>query len=179
MVQLELEYVMYGIIMLGRIAKRTSEILEGLSFWPPFAAMLGMIIIVFAGVAMRFIGQPLPFVEEYSAYLQVTISFLALSYVLKRKTHISVSIVPDALRPSIRARLEILTLLISLVVIVLLFVSTIILVVSSFKTGRTSWSVMETPLAPVQLLMPIGLGLFILQIIDSTTKKVKSLLSPK
>ena len=151
------------------------DILEAIGMWPAFAAVLAMVSLVFVGVVTRFFGHPLPFVDEYVGYLVAVVVFMALSYVLKRKAHVAVKFLPNALPPRGRTVLELSTLLISLGVVTLLLVATANLVISAFETGRTAWTVMETPLWPVLLIMPIGFRFFIIEILIQAIKMVKSL----
>lgn len=165
--------------VLSRIAQGISRGVEAASMWPSFFAVLAMATMVFIGVASRYLGRPLYFVEEYTGYLAAVITIVTLAYILKRSTHISVNFVPELLPRRGRIGLETATLLISLGVVVMLLIAGTNLVIDSFVAHRTAWTIMETPMGWVQLIIPVGLGLLIIQIMFELVNKIKSLLSPQ
>ena len=159
----------------NKIVRGASKVLDAVGLWPATAAVLIMIVLVFVNVVIRYLGQPLPFADEYAGYMLAMLALLAAGYLVKHNDHISVSIITENLSPRSRACLEIVTRLVALAVIALLFVAVTKLVIVNFQTGRTAWTIMSTPLAPVQLIMPIGFGLFLIQIVIDLIKRVKSL----
>jgi len=161
--------------VLSRIVQGISQTVEAVSMWPSFFAVLAMATMVFIGVMSRYLGRPLYFVEEYTGYLAAVITIVTLAYILKRSTHISVNFIPELLPRRGRIGLETATLLISLGVVVMLLVAGINLVIDSFVSQRTAWTIMETPMGWVQLIIPVGLGLLIIQIMFELVNKIKSL----
>jgi len=134
-----------------------------------------MVTIVSISIASRYLGFPLHFVEEYTGYLAAVITMVTLAYILKRSTHISIDFVPGLLSRRGRIGLETVTMLVSLGVVVLLFIAGTNLVINSFAVNRTAWTIAETPMGWVQLIVPIGLGLLIIQMLFNLVNKIKSL----
>ena len=163
----------------SRIVQGISQTVEAASMWPSFFAVLAMATMVFIGVTSRYLGRPLYFVEEYTGYLAAVITIVTLAYILKRSTHISVNFIPELLPRRGRIGLETATLLISLGVVVMLLIAGINLVIDSFVAHRTAWTIMETPMGWIQLIIPVGLGLLIIQIMFELVNKIKLLLSPQ
>jgi len=159
----------------SRIAQGISQTVEAASMWPSFFAVLAMVTIVSISIASRYLGFPLHFVEEYTGYLAAVITMVTLAYILKRSTHISIDFVPGLLPRRGRIGLETVTMLVSLSVVVLLFIAGTNLVINSFVAHRTAWTIAETPMGWVQLIVPIGLGLLIIQMLFNLVNKVKSL----
>lgn len=161
--------------VLSRITQGISQTVEAASMWPSFFAVLAMVTIVSISIASRYLGFPLHFVEEYTGYLAAVITIMTLAYILKRSTHISIDFVPGLLTRRGRIGLETVTMLVSLGVVVLLFIAGTNLVISSFAVNRTAWTIAETPMGWVQLIIPIGLGLLIIQMLFNLVNKIKSL----
>ena len=152
------------------------EVMPKVGLVPAFVALLFMIVLIFVGVALRYVfDSPLPFVDEYSGYALATLTLMTLAYALKTKGHIRVDIVVDRLPHRAASYLEIATLLVSLGFVIIILVATTRLTVESFEIGRLAWSPMETPLGPVQLVRPIGLSLFVIGIVAEIAGKIRSL----
>ncbi|MFC2056184.1 TRAP transporter small permease [Chloroflexota bacterium] len=157
------------------LVKGVSSTLSFLSEWPGFFAILAMAAIVVAGVIARYVlNYPLHFVDEYAGYANAVVIFFALSWVLKHATHIRINLVINTLPKQIADYVDIATILASLGVVLVLIIATTRLAMNSFAAGLRSWSIMETPQGPVQLIMPIGLGLFAIQIIVEIVRRIKA-----
>ncbi len=163
--------------LLSRIGHRFTRTLEGISMWPVFFAVLAMGLMVTTSIISRYFGYPLQPVEEYTGYLAAIITMIGLTYIQRRSAHISIDLLPQSLPPKGRLALSTITTLVSLAVIVFLFVAGIYIAADSFAKHRVSWTVMETPMGIVQLIIPIGLGLFIIQLIIDLVSKFRSLSS--
>lgn len=161
--------------ILRKLVTGVYKILNSISEWPGFLAILAMGASVIIGVIARYaFGYPLLFVEEYNGYLNALVIVLPLAWVLRHSEHIRINLVVKALPQRAANYLDMATILVSLGVIILLIIGTTQLVMTSFASGRQAWSALETPLAPVQLIVPIGLGLFAIQIMVDIAKRVKA-----
>ena len=146
-----------------------------ISKWAPFVAILAAGAMIVVGVTSRYVfNYPLLFVDEYSAYLYVVIVLLPLSYVLRTAGHIRLNIVVKALPRRVASYLDIVTIFVSLGVIIVLTVGATQLAMDSLVVGRVAWTPMATPLGPVQLIVPIGLGLIAIQIIVEIAHRIKA-----
>ena len=149
------------------------HVLDFTSEWPGVLAVIAMLALVFTGVIGRFINYPLHFVEEYCGYLEAGLIFLPLSFVLRRAEHIRLDILVDHFPHRIKKFFESGNLIISLGVILVLAIGVTQLIVGSFLTGRRAYSVMETPLWPVQSVILAGLVLFAIQIVMKIKETLK------
>ena len=160
---------------LSRVKHRAAQVVDGMGLWPAIASVIIMVTLIFGSIVTRFFGLPLAWVEEIIGYMVAILVLVGGSWVVQQNRHISVTVIPEKLRPRIRTGLEIITLLISFVVIGFFLWLETTLVIDNFIEGRTAWTILQTPLAPVQLLMPIGLSLFVIQIVRRIVNRVKAL----
>lgn len=157
--------------------QKVAQVINGMGLWPAVVSVWVMISLIFISIVTRFFGFPLPWVDEIISYMVAILVLLGGSWVVQQNRHISINYLTEKLRPRARTGLEVVTLLISFVVIGFFLWLEGGLVIDNFIEGRTAWSILQTPLAPVQLIMPIGLGLFIIQIAVQIVNRVKVLAS--
>lgn len=157
--------------------QKVAQVINGIGLWPAVVSIWIMISLIFVSIVTRFFGIPLPWVEEMISYAVAILVLLGGSWVVQQNRHISINYLTDKLRPRVRTGLEVVTLLVSFVVIGFFLWLEGGLVIDNFIEGRTAWTILQTPLAPVQLMMPIGLGLFIIQITIQVVRRVKVLAS--
>ncbi len=157
------------------VAQWIAEVTPLLGLVLAFGAMLLMIGLVSIGVVMRyFFSRPLPFVDEYSGYLLALLILFPLAYALKTRGHIAVTIVVRMLPHRMSAYVELATLIISLAFVILLVFATTRLTAESFILARRAWSPLETPLGPVQLIMPVGFSLLVIAIMFEIMSKIRA-----
>lgn len=164
------------------MAKQTSgsrvlKVLEAISFWPVFFSVLAMALMVTISIASRYFGYPIQGVEEYTGFLAAVITMIGLMYIQRRSAHISIDLLPAALRGKKKISIEAIHLFLSTLVIILLFGAGIYVAYDSFIKNRVSNSVLETPMGVVQLIVPIGLALFLIQLFVDLFKKFRALAS--
>ena len=150
--------------------------LKSASAWPGFLAIIFMVVFVITGVIARYAFEyPLHFVDEYNGYMYVAVIYLPLAWVLRTSDHIRIDLLPKALPQRAAGYLDMATITASLAFVILLTIGTIQMVMISFERGTRAFTYLETPLAPVQLIIPIGLGLFAIQIVIDIVKRIKSI----
>ncbi len=134
-------------------------------------------LMVGIGAISRYaIARPIPMVDEFGAYMLVAITFLGAGYVLREKGHVRVDIVVRLLPRRVAAWLTVATDLISIVGTILLTVLTAQVVINAFRVGNRVIGTIEIPLGPVQLLMPVGLSLLLIQFLYVLSTSVRSAL---
>ncbi len=102
---------------------------------------------------------------EAVVYLILAATLLGLPYVQKLKGHVNVELVPMLLPPSGRKLLMIVSFSAAILVLAIMTYYSADLVYVSFTKGWTSETVWGPPLWIPYLTMPIGFGLFVLQLI--------------
>jgi len=152
------------------------QALELISKWPACMAVVLMAVIVIGGVLSRYVFEsPLYWVEEYNGYLQALVTLLPLAWVLMHSGHIRLTLVTQFLPQRAAGYHGLVTSVISLGVIIWLTIATTQVAIGSFVDGTRAFTVQLTPLGPVQLLMPVGLGLFAIAIMVDIGRKVRAL----
>lgn len=141
-----------------------------------FIAIIAMLVTVIAGVVARYVfNYPLHFADEYNGYFNVVVIFIPLAWVAKNYSHIGLDFVVNSIPERGAKFLGLVTAIISLMVIAVLTIGTIDLVRDSFSSDRRSWGVFATPLGPWQLALPIGFGLFAVQLVFDIIKKIRDI----
>jgi TRAP-type mannitol/chloroaromatic compound transport system permease small subunit len=139
------------------------------------ALILITLFIVIEVVARSVFRYSVPFAIEYSEYLIPVVALLGAAYVLKEEGHVRADIIVSHLSDRLRLWFDLIGYIAGLVFLVVLDIQTCTLVLKSFKYHYTSLYPMRTPLGYVQLMLPIGLSLFILQLVIEIVKKIKLL----
>ncbi len=143
-------------------------------------AALAMVIIIIIGVTFRYVLKlPLRFDAEYTGYLLVMISFVGAAYALKAGSHVRVDIVIRYLPRRLHAWIQVVTDIISLGCMGLLFWYMWDMAYSNLLKGVLSITPMETPLGIIQMLLPLGALLFILQLLVEFAKSLRAVTLPK
>ena len=167
---------------MGNFALKLAE--QMLNFFSKSTEMIAramavvMMVIMVAGVIARYaFNSPLGFVDEYVTYLMVGLSVLAANYVLKEKGHIKVDIIVRKLPPRAQAWLLVVTDILSMFAVAIIMLQVIRMTALSFETGTISITAERTPIGPVQLMLPIGFGLLLLEFLRTTVISIKSAVS--
>ena len=149
------------------------------SKWPALIAVVAMMVIMISGIVARYVfNQPLHWIDEYVGYLMALVTLLPLAWVLLHARHIRLTLIIQGLPGRGSNYLQLITDFIALAVTGVLLISTIQMVRNSFATGMRAWTVRETPLGPVQLLMPIGFGLFAIAVIIDIIHRIRGVRAP-
>ncbi|MCC7273187.1 MAG: TRAP transporter small permease [Alphaproteobacteria bacterium] len=130
------------------------------------AALTVMIVLITVQVASRqILAAPMVIADEVSGYLLVVTTFSALGYALHRGDHIQVTLVTDRLSPRARAWLRILWCLVGVPFLALLVRRTADMAWDSYVTGSFSVSATNVILWPIQAFVPLGLAVFLIQML--------------
>lgn len=141
------------------------------------AAMIALITVQV--VSRRLLSVPLVIADEVSGYLLVITTFSALGYALQRGDHIQVTLLTDALSAPVRARLRVVWCLIGLAYLALLVVRTGALTLDSYRNQTFSVSATNFVLWPIQAFVPVGLAIFLLQLLAELAAAVRGLGRPR
>ena len=140
-------------------------------------AALAMVLLIIVGVTFRYVLKlPLHFDAEYTGYLLVVICFVGAAYTLKAGSHVRVDIIIRLLPKKARAWIQVVTDIISLGCMGILLVYTWQLAYSNLVRGVIAMTPTETPLGPLQMLLPLGALLFILQLLIEFAKSLRTAL---
>ncbi len=158
----------------GSSLKRLCDFIDGLNTWigkiASFLILILVAIIMFEVVSRYLFNAPTQWSNELSAYLLTALVMLGGAYCLADEEHVRVDIVHRNFGPRAQDLLEIFTCL-----LVLTFVSAIV-----WKGGETSYdalvhdrrsmTILEMPLFPSMVMVPIGAALLGLQSISGALR---------
>lgn len=141
-------------------------------------ALLAMISIVCFEVASRSLfNEPTVWVNEYSSYLLIAVTFLGLAYAQKEKGHIQVELILGWLNEAAQQKLRKVTLWIGLFFVVFAAWQMVSFNYQEYANNTRSWGMLATRQWKPELVVSIGYGLFCLSIladINRTNKPIGS-----
>ena len=162
----------------GSVLKLTRIILD-------FFVLVGQVIsqvlvglmaaVIVVGVVARYVFRsPLAFPDEYTGYLMLGITLVGANWVLKDKGHVSVDIAVSLLSPRVRKWLQVITDIITTLLVAFILIQVTKVAVQSLEAGTLSLNVTRTPVGVIQLFMPVGFGLLLIEFLRTTTLSIKS-----
>lgn len=110
-------------------------------------------------VVLRYAFTPTKWVHEFSSYLMVVVVFLGLAYALKEDAHIKVDFLVLRLPKFVQNWLKVFNSILFLVFTSMLFYFNLQLFIESFVLNTHSFTAVDVIVWPVQLIMPVGLGI--------------------
>lgn len=116
-------------------------------------------------ILRRLFNAPLIFADEVAGYLLVLVTLLSVGYTLRGDAHIQVMVLIQRLSIQKLRMLKTFWCAISLVYTFLLFLMTSQLTLESYELKAFSPTPSQLPMAPFQLVMPIGCLLIFLQLL--------------
>jgi TRAP-type C4-dicarboxylate transport system permease small subunit len=155
----------------GRVVAAISGLGAGL-------ALTAMTALVVAGIVSRSVFNiSLPFTIEYSEYLIPVVGLGGAAYALRHGAHVRADLVLHRFPWRVRKALLLAGYLGGLVYLVVLTVFTLDTALASIDRGYTSIYPSRTPYGYWQLLVPLSLALFALQLAILALKEATSLVA--
>jgi TRAP-type C4-dicarboxylate transport system permease small subunit len=112
--------------------------------------------------------------DEYSGYLYLAAIFLGLAYTFNEDAHIRINILTSKMSQKSNRFIDVFAGLITIVILVFALYRTILFTYDSYDMQMVSEGVSETPLYLTQLVMPLGISLFILAVLAFVLKGLKN-----
>jgi TRAP-type C4-dicarboxylate transport system permease small subunit len=139
-------------------------------------ALIGTIM--YEVVSRYFFNAPTRWSNEISQYLQVGIVMLGGGYCLISDGHVRVDILHGKFKPSARYGVEILTF-----VIVICFTAAMLwqgaqMSYEAWVHDKRSMTILEFPLFPSMVLVPVGAALLLLQSLGRALRALDGLMTP-
>jgi TRAP-type C4-dicarboxylate transport system permease small subunit len=126
-----------------------------------FAMLVGTI----ADIALRHtIQQPVPGVFEYTEIALATIVFLGLPYTMQVGGHVAIDSLTSRLPAVWRRYVEAAALAATLPFVLWLAVASVGVAVDSFVSREVRYGVVQAPVWPARMVIPIGAGLLAAEI---------------
>ncbi|PLY07622.1 MAG: TRAP transporter small permease [Arcobacter sp.] len=149
-----------------------------LSLWGAYLSSLllvSLVLLILTEIFIRyFFDMSTMIADEYSGYLYLASIFLGLAYTFKEDAHIRINIITSKMSKKANRFIDVFAGLITIVVLTFAFYRTILFTYDSYEMEMVSESVSETPLYLTQLVMPLGIALFILTVLVFVLKGIKN-----
>jgi len=148
---------------------RFSDFVDCLSKYSGMASALALLVIVlfvcFEVISRYVFNEPTVWVNEYSTYLLLGITFVGLAYAQKEGSHIQVELLLGYLPEPIRLKLELLTHWIGLFFVVFATWQMVSFNYQEYINDTRNWGLLATPQWVPELFVSLGYCLFTLAIL--------------
>ena len=125
--------------------------------------IVGLTFIVGADITLRYLfNKPLAWVKEVSEYMLVAFGFLTAAWILKDDAHITMDLVTVKMSPRTQTMLNIITSVISAVLVFVVTWFSITITIDYYRTGIVAPTVLEPP--KWILMTPVIVGSFLLAV---------------
>jgi len=134
--------------------------------------LTGLVCMILTEIFLRyFFDKSTMIADEYSGYLYLASIFLGLAYTFTQNGHIRINIITSKLSKGSNKIIDVFASLVTIAVLLFILYRTILFTYDSYELEMLSEAVSETPLYLTQIVMPIGITLFILAVIAFIFKK--------
>ena len=158
--------------------KTLYNLVNKLSLWGAYFSsilLVSLVLLILSEIFIRyFFNTSTLIADEYSGYLFLASVFLGLSYTFKENAHIRINILTSRMSEKSNKFIDIFAGSITIVVLLFALYRTILFTFDSYEMEMLSESVSQTPLYLTQLVMPLGLSLFILSVLIFVIKGLKN-----
>lgn len=149
-----------------------------LSLWGAYLSsllLISLVLLILTEIFIRyFFDMSTMIADEYSGYLYLAAIFLGLAYTFNEDAHIRINILTSKMSQKSNRFIDIFAGLITIVILVFALYRTILFTYDSYDMQMVSEGVSETPLYLTQLVMPLGISLFILAVLAFVLKGLKN-----
>lgn len=140
-----------------------------LSLWGAYLAALLLVsltLLILTEIFIRyFFDLSTMIVDEYSGYLYLAFIFLGLAYTFNENAHIRINIVTSKMSEKSNRFVDVFAGIITILILLFTLYRTILFTYDSYSMEMVSEAVSATPLYLTQLVMPLGITLFLLTIL--------------
>jgi TRAP-type C4-dicarboxylate transport system permease small subunit len=144
--------------------------------WGGELCVFSMISLLVVDVIGRYVFHKSTLISyDLTGYYLVGITYLGAAYALREGSHIRITVITDTMRPRTRNWWLFFIDIVALFFIIILFVKSVDLVKYSLETGLKSTSFMGEPMWIPEIIVPIGLGMYILEDFRQLVATAKSL----
>ncbi len=127
--------------------------------------ILMMLLVSFEVFIRKTFGWSTMVAHDLSGFFLVAITFLGAAQTLRAGRHLRVTFLFDRLGPKTRFACNVVNMVIAIGLVSVLLWVTGALVMDSYEKGALTQGVVQFPEYVPQLLMPLGLGVFLLQLV--------------
>lgn len=144
----------------------------GGAFFSAFFMVL-IVILIAVEILLRSVFHTSTLIsDEYSAYFFVGVVMLGLAYTFKEEGHIKITLVTSVLGKGGQAVMDVLATVVALAATTFALYYSGVMVYDSWSLDMRADTISETPIYLSQLMIPMGLLLFDLQLVARLLKRL-------
>lgn len=136
--------------------------------------MVLIVVLINVEILIRTIFNSSTFIaDEYSGYFLVAVVLLGLAHALKHDAHIRVEVILTRLSSKSRRIADVMASLLGIILTSFVTYHAVQMTLDAYVLEMTADSISETPIFIPQIMIPIGLYLFALQLIATLIRRLK------
>ena len=140
-----------------------------LSLWGAYLSALLLVsltLLILTEIFIRyFFNLSTMIADEYGGYLYLALIFLGLAYTFNEDAHIRINILTSKMSEKSNRFVDVIAGIITILILLFALYRTILFTYDSYSMEMVSEAVSATPLYLTQLVMPLGITLFLLTIL--------------
>ena len=140
-----------------------------LSLWGAYLSALLLVsltLLILTEIFIRyFFNLSTMIADEYGGYLYLALIFLGLAYTFNEDAHIRINILTSKMSEKSNRFVDVIAGIITILILLFTLYRTILFTYDSYSMEMVSEAVSATPLYLTQLVMPLGITLFLLVVI--------------
>ena len=146
--------------------KTFTNFINRLSLWGAYLSailLVSLVTLILTEIFIRyFFDMSTLIADEYSGYLYLSAIFLGLAYTFKEGAHIRINILTSRMSKKTNRIIDIFAGIVTIIVLLFALYRSVLYTFDSYEMEMLSEAVSETPIYLTQLVMPLGISLFIL-----------------
>lgn len=154
------------------------KFINKLSLWGAYLgaiALVSLTLLILTEIFIRyFFNMSTMIADEYSGYLYLASIFLGLAYTFNEDAHIRINIITSKMSEKSNRLIDVVAGSFTIVILLFAFYRTILFTYDSYSMDMLSESVSATPLYLTQLVMPLGILIFILSVLVFVLRRLKN-----
>lgn len=136
--------------------------------------MICIVVLINVEILMRTLFNTSTFIaDEYSGYFLVAVVLLGLAYALKHDAHIRVEVIRTRLGEKSKRVVDAISALLGVILTLYVTYHAILMAKDAYTLEMTADSISETPIFIPQIIIPLGLLLFALQLIATLIRRLR------
>jgi C4-dicarboxylate transporter DctQ subunit len=112
---------------------------------------------------------------ELTEYSLLWMTFMGAAYIMRNNGHVRIDAVTNLLNPRHRAILDAIASIISIFILLVMTWYSVKLTLHDFQTGFTLSGVLRPVKWPIEIIIPIGFFMLLLQLVRNASKQFESL----
>jgi TRAP-type mannitol/chloroaromatic compound transport system permease small subunit len=137
-----------------------------LGFLVMYMTLAIMVLLLFASFTRYVLNVPFVWIIEMSQFLMAAYYILGGGYSLQLNAHVRMDVLYDRWRPKTRAFMDSITAFFLVFYLIFMVYGGISSSAYSLKYNQTNYSAWAPPMAPIKIIMTVGIALMLLQAIS-------------